>query len=218
MGQLGIREQIQCCSFPMLVPFFNKTVVETVFNANYNFSHKRIVESVYCGAYHSLAITTEGDLYGWGESRCGQLGLGRKIKEPLPKKIEINEKIVMAAAGYQHTLALTENGEIYAFGLNNKCQLGIGKAKSQYSPVKLTDNYFGYPLPKFQKVVCGHFNNFGLSTEGHVYSWGSGILGFKGFYEISSPRLVEAYLEERIITDIFANETYFSRKWEVETI
>jgi alpha-tubulin suppressor-like RCC1 family protein len=69
--------------------------------------HRRFVTNICCGAYHSLAITDEGNLYGWGESRCGQLGLGRKIKEPLPKPIPMPDKVLKAAAGYQHTLVFS---------------------------------------------------------------------------------------------------------------
>lgn len=39
-----------------------------------------------------------------------------------------------------------------------------------------------------------------------MFSWGSGILGFKGIYELTLPRAINAYLEGRSITDIFANE------------
>lgn len=169
VGQLGIRPSVECASFPMLLPYF----------------HRNFVTNIECGAYHSLAVDNKGNLYGWGESRCGQLGLGRKIKEPVPKQIPIKESVVKAAAGYQHTLVLTENGDIYSFGLNNKGQLGLGVCKSVYTPTLVDKDYFQQPLPKFEMLCCGHYNNFALSEDGTVYSWGSGILGFKGVYELT---------------------------------
>jgi SCF-associated factor 1 len=39
----------------------------------------RSVTSVKTGDYHSLALTTEGSCYSWGENAAGQLGLGDDI-------------------------------------------------------------------------------------------------------------------------------------------
>lgn len=36
------------------------------------------IKSIGCGETHSFAITTRGALYGWGASKNGELGIGRR--------------------------------------------------------------------------------------------------------------------------------------------
>lgn len=63
-GQLGISDKIDIASKPNYIKaFFGVPVV-----------------FIACGAYYSLAITYENKLYGWGEARHGQLGLGVKTR------------------------------------------------------------------------------------------------------------------------------------------
>ena len=121
------------------------------------FSNKKVI-FIACGAYHSLAITDDHKLYGWGETRLGQLGTETKKNQFKPIEInfppfeketvsnfELNPitfdyeegyvpKIALVAAGYGHTLALSDRGDIYAFGMNIKGQLGLGDRESRFKP------------------------------------------------------------------------------------
>jgi len=45
--------------------------------------------SIACGAYHSMAIDNQNQMYCWGEARYGQTGAGKKTKEPIPTKLLI---------------------------------------------------------------------------------------------------------------------------------
>jgi len=38
------------------------------------------VTQIAAGYNHCAAVTLDGKLYTWGEGRCGQLGLERKVK------------------------------------------------------------------------------------------------------------------------------------------
>ena len=60
-GQLGLAMSIEVASTPQYVKAF----------------YGRPVANVEAGAYFSLAITRDNNLYGWGEARMGQLGLGK---------------------------------------------------------------------------------------------------------------------------------------------
>ena len=46
--------------------------------------HQKHVVAVAAGAFYSLAITNDGAMYGWGEARMGQLGIGkhRDVRTP----------------------------------------------------------------------------------------------------------------------------------------
>lgn len=50
---------------------------------------KKPIYKIACGAYHSLAIDSEGSLYAWGEAISGATGTGLKVKEPKPVKLDI---------------------------------------------------------------------------------------------------------------------------------
>ena len=60
-GQLGLSRSIEVASTPQYIKAF----------------YGSPVQSIEAGAYFSLAITRDGNLYGWGEAKMGQLGLGK---------------------------------------------------------------------------------------------------------------------------------------------
>lgn len=46
------------------------------------------VASISCGYEHSIALTTEGDVYSWGHGEGGLLGHGELDDQAVPKLIE----------------------------------------------------------------------------------------------------------------------------------
>lgn len=56
----------------------------------------------------SFALTSEGDVWAWGGSKRGQLGLGACIfSSPLPRRVQGLKDVVQIACGWGHVLALT---------------------------------------------------------------------------------------------------------------
>lgn len=47
------------------------------------------VKMVAAGAEHTVAITEDGDLYGWGWGRYGNLGLGDRKDRNIPEKASV---------------------------------------------------------------------------------------------------------------------------------
>lgn len=45
---------------------------------------------VAAGAEHSVAITENGELYGWGWGRYGNLGLGDRNDRCIPEKVSVD--------------------------------------------------------------------------------------------------------------------------------
>ena len=45
---------------------------------------------VAAGAEHSVAITEDGNLYGWGWGRYGNLGLGDRNDRSTPEKVTVD--------------------------------------------------------------------------------------------------------------------------------
>lgn len=42
---------------------------------------------ITAGAEHTAAVTEDGELYGWGWGRYGNLGLGDRIDRLIPEKV-----------------------------------------------------------------------------------------------------------------------------------
>ena len=112
------------------------------------------VRHVECGGFHSMALTSEGGLYAWGEAQGGQLGFHldtvlRKMRDwgldsadlyihtPIRLYGKLaSKRIVQVACGEAHTLALTQEGEVYTWGHNSNGQLGLGFNSEAYIPGK----------------------------------------------------------------------------------
>jgi alpha-tubulin suppressor-like RCC1 family protein len=84
--------------------------------------------SVSAGELHSAAVTTDGDLYTWGDGFCGQTGHGDKRPQLEPKQVTKggleDECVASISCGARHTLCVTEDGEVFSFGLGHFGVLG----------------------------------------------------------------------------------------------
>lgn len=217
-GQLGVSERIEVAAKPNYVKgFFGVPVVY-----------------IAAGAFYSLAITHDNKLYGWGESRLGQLGLGVKsrmvrtptyisvheseetvgnknvssvsVKEEIPKLDTTEARIIYCSAGLGHTMAISDEGELYTWGFNNCGQLGIGDQKSRWEPVRVEKDIVGNLLPQIQKVVCSYYSTYAIDAFGNLYSWGKGYIGHKNLTIEDLPRKIELNTENRYYSDVFCNK------------
>jgi alpha-tubulin suppressor-like RCC1 family protein len=77
------------------------------------------VIAIAAGAFHSLALTSNGDIYAWGDNAYGQLGNNTTDSELTPVLISSPLNVKRIAAGTEASLALTDNGsstELWAWG------------------------------------------------------------------------------------------------------
>ena len=143
---------------------------------------KTYVREIACGAYHSMILTTAGEVFSFGGNFCGQLGLQHihkpdhrveRIEVTVPLKIDTLEaNVVHIAAGGYHSVFVHADGGVSACGLAGAGQLGFlpqkGKGNQQIpKPVQ------GLPL-KFRAVQAsaGSHQTVVLGSNGSVYVWG----------------------------------------------
>ena len=75
------------------------------------------------GKDHAIALTTSGELVGWGDKSCGQYGYESVLNAlPVPSELALGidpEKVSSLVCGYQTTALLTKDGRVYAWGNTN---------------------------------------------------------------------------------------------------
>ena len=94
------------------------------------------VIDVSCGEKHSLALTSGGDVYSWGDGSLGQLGLGDSRKQHTPSRImELAGKMILqCSAGSFHSACVEDTGSVYCWGAGQSGRLGIGDEANVMTP------------------------------------------------------------------------------------
>jgi alpha-tubulin suppressor-like RCC1 family protein len=97
------------------------------------------VSAVAGGGNFSLALKSDGSVWGWGENGYGQLANGTTtlfggVTKPTKAKLS---SVIAIAAGDKHTLALRSDGMVLAAGSNQWGQLGTGTFNDSSNPVKV---------------------------------------------------------------------------------
>ena len=98
--------------------------------------------AIAAGSYHSLALTTRGDVYAWGHNDYGQLGDGTITTRLVPVRTSgfgDAERVVAIAAGTSQSFAITSADALYGWGLNHYGQLGIDIAGWVTTPSEVLD-------------------------------------------------------------------------------
>jgi Regulator of chromosome condensation (RCC1) repeat len=92
------------------------------------------VTQLVSGAYHFLALTDDGRVFGWGQSGYGEVGCRNSVNDPYVRPpclvpfpgLKAGDKIVKVAAGEYTSLAMTEQGDVYTWGHDLYGQAGRG--------------------------------------------------------------------------------------------
>jgi len=133
---------------------------------------------------HTIAIKTDGSLWGWGSNWYNQLVDGIGIyHSSTPIQIGTDTNWQVVSAGNSHTIAIKMDGSLWAWGFdrgdggfnsNSYGQLGNGTTTELPSPVRIgTDN-------NWQTVSAGVYNTIAIKTDGSLWAWGKNNNGQLG--------------------------------------
>lgn len=92
---------------------------------------------IAAGLNHSLAVRTDGTLYGWGGNGNGQLGNGSTVNVGTPTQLGTEISWVTVEAGNAHSVALQKDFTVWLWGRNTEGQLGNGKQTDVTAPAVL---------------------------------------------------------------------------------
>ncbi|XP_068449209.1 E3 ubiquitin-protein ligase HERC2 isoform X1 [Clinocottus analis] len=136
--------------------------------------------AVNSGGKHCLALSSEGEVYSWGEAEDGKLGHGNRSPCDRPRVIESLRGVEVAdiAAGGAHSACITASGELFTWGKGRYGRLGHGDSEDQLKP-KLVDALQGH---RVIDVACGSGDaqTLCLTDDDMVWSWGDGDYGKLG--------------------------------------
>ncbi|PHT83921.1 hypothetical protein T459_12364 [Capsicum annuum] len=171
------------------------------------------VASVTCGPWHTALITSNGQLFTFGDGTFGVLGHGDRENVLFPREVKSLSglRTIAAACGVWHTAAVVEvivtqssasvsSGKLFTWGDGDKNRLGHGDKEPRLEPtcVPALIDY------NFHKISCGHSLTVCLTTSGHVFTMGSTVYGQLGnpYSDGKLPCLVEDKLSGEIVEDI----------------
>lgn len=158
------------------------------------------VAATSCGATHSLMLDVHGQVWSFGHSSYGALGLNKPhrntsdsnntqpteqsiIEFSEPKRIPalLGLPCVQVSAGNDHSMTVTASGELFAWGRSLEGQLGLGQSICQRKKL-------GYPMlvdelkdfGNVKRVSCGMDHSVVLMSKSVVLSTGSNAFGQLG--------------------------------------
>jgi uncharacterized repeat protein (TIGR01451 family) len=141
------------------------------------------VIAIAAGGYHSLALTSTGAIYAWGDNAYGQLGDGTTTNRLTPVPVSgLSTSATAISANAGNSMALASGGAAYDWGDNRFGQLGDGNATQTQSasPVPVSG------LAGVQAISQGGSQGLALTTAGTVYAWGDNSFGELGITTATS--------------------------------
>ena len=148
----------------------------TMFGSSSFKKGKRTLVKITSGVHHTLALTSDGKVWAWGDAESGKIGRILRSRNKNHQAMKIEQVAAKKArdifAGNHCSFYVNEAGKAFAFGLNNHGQLGIGyKGESVHLPTPL---YWKDQDPerRVKKITGGEHHSICLTETGSVYVWG----------------------------------------------
>ena len=135
------------------------------------------------GAFHSLAVKSNGTLWAWGCNDYGQLGLGPLPGTNTPTQVGNDTDWYAVSGGSSHTVAIKSNGSLWTCGDNPYGQLGNGSNTTipiNSTLVPITTDAYTNPFGNLIAIKAGRDYNVALKNDKTVWTWAhndSGQLG-----------------------------------------
>jgi alpha-tubulin suppressor-like RCC1 family protein len=146
------------------------------------------VTQIAAGAFHSLVLTSTGQLYAFGENLFGELGnptnSGTEKPTPTPTLVSLpgaTGPVTQIAASASFSLAATSTGQLYAFGRNRVGELGnttnIGTDNPNSTPTLVSLPGATGPITR---LAAGLNHSLAATSTGQLYGFGSNTSGQLG--------------------------------------
>lgn len=145
---------------------------------HFDLAENETIAAVAAGWSHGYALSSDGNLFSWGNNLYGQLGNGNTKTSTTPIDITSNfdlyedEEIISVESGYYHGMVLTSEGRVMTWGINYQNELGDGTATPSVSPVDITPLFSMDSDCKIISIESFAHHSFALSSCNGLYGWG----------------------------------------------
>ena len=140
------------------------------------------VKAIAAGQNFSLAVKTDGTVWGWGANAMGTpptggggvLGSQNISSTSTPVQLAGLSNVTSVAAGGYHAVALKTDGTLASWGDNQFGQLGDNGGASGSTPRAVAG------LSNVTSVAAGLEHTLALKSDGTVWAWGRNFSGAVG--------------------------------------
>jgi len=135
------------------------------------------IVDISAGAYGSVALDKNGDVYVWGNGTYGEIGNNATESKNLPTKTTIKNG-VQVSIGQGQLAVLTSEGVVWSWGRNDNGELGINCMNNTSYPMKTAIN--------ITEVTSGAVHTSIKKIDGEVYATGCNNNGRLGTGDITT--------------------------------
>ncbi|KAL8715025.1 MAG: hypothetical protein Q9220_000982 [cf. Caloplaca sp. 1 TL-2023] len=149
------------------------------------FPEDTVIVKLSAGDSHTLALTDDGRVFGWGTFRSneGILGFNKdSFVQSTPTLLPGLSKIVDITSGSNHALALNNKGVVYTWGSGQQNQLGFRMMERKRFE-SLNPSLLRLRGKNIRYIACGADHSFAIDGKEQVWSWGANSFGATGIYE-----------------------------------
>ncbi|OMJ78307.1 hypothetical protein SteCoe_21902 [Stentor coeruleus] len=126
------------------------------------------VASIASGSFHTVIITSYGEVFSWGKGETGALGLDNTLETQIPMKLPLKNAL-QVSCGTRHSACITASG-LFLWGSGSFGQLGCGDMNNAFNPKLLN-----IQEPKI--VSCGLQYTLVLNKKGQMLAFGNNSCG-----------------------------------------
>ncbi|XP_052092114.1 uncharacterized protein LOC127728604 isoform X1 [Mytilus californianus] len=173
------------------------------------------ITAVSGGYCHTLALSSQGEIWVFGCGYFGQLGIGHTTKQSLPVKMErIPHKVKMIATKYFHNVAVTIHNVVYNWGCHpynlrlnahavrraRQAGTAVSDPVERFLVPEIVDTSFVHG--RIVKASCGKSHTCLVTLDGDVYTWGrnmDGQIGNNSRQDVKTPSMVTSINDKQII-------------------
>ncbi|KAF6019750.1 NEK8 [Bugula neritina] len=146
------------------------------------------VINVSCGPMHIMAVTNDNEVFAWGKTDSGRLGLGIEESTSYNKPMQVQSlpddcTPIRVVCEFNSSVVLTTEHRTFCTGSNRDNKLGLDSPGQELNDTIYTFTEMHHPLLCQNEIVqfsLGTLHSAVLTATGQVYTFGSNTFGQLG--------------------------------------